>query len=63
MPYQLYSTIITEAERALVPWRQRKLSLISNICILKMFITPKFITLFMTIPRPSPQTIKSLNKL
>ena len=46
-----------------MPWRQRNLTPVGKICILKTFIIPKFVTLFMTIPRPSPQTIKSLNKL
>ena len=46
-----------------MPWRQRKLTPIGKICILKTFIIPRLTTLFMTIPRPSPRTIKSLNKL
>ena len=58
-----YNTIITDAERTLVPWRQRNLTPVGKICILKTFIITKFVTLSMTIPRPSPQTIKSLNKL
>ena len=63
VPNLNYNTIITDAERTLVPWRQRNLTSISKICILKTFIIPKFVTLFMTIPRKSSQTIKSLNKL
>ena len=56
-------TITTEVERTLMPWRQRKLTPIGKICILKTFIIPRLTTLFMTIPRLSPRTIKSLNKL
>ena len=63
MPGLNYDTIITEVERTLVPWRQRKLTPIGKICILKTFTIPRLTTLFMTIPRPSPETIKSLNKL
>ena len=63
MPSLNYDTITTEVERTLVPWRQRKLTPIGKICMLKTFIIPRLTTLFMTIPRPSPRTIKSLNKL
>ena len=63
MPCLNYGTIITELERTLVPWRQGKLTPIGKIYILKTFIIPRLTTLFMTISRPSPQTIKSLNKL
>ena len=63
VPNLNYNTIITDAERTLVPWRQLNLTPVGKICILKTFIIPKFVTLFMTIPRPSPQTIISLNKL
>ena len=63
MPSLNYDTITVEVERTLVPWRQRKLTPIGKICILKTFIIPRLTTLFMTIPRPSPRTIKLLNKL
>ena len=62
MPILNYDTITTEVERTLVPWRQRKFTPVGKK-ILKTFIIPRLTTLFMMIPRPSPQTIKSLNKL
>ena len=43
-----------------MPWRQRKLTPIGKICVLKTFIIPRLTMLFMTSPRPSPQTFTSL---
>ena len=63
MPSLNNDTITTDVERTLVPWRQQKLTPIGKICILKTFIIPRLTTLFMTIPRPTPWTFKSLNKL
>ena len=36
MPNLNYNTIITDAERTLVPWRQRNLTPVGKICILKI---------------------------